>query len=240
MALPDPVYVNTPITPEWGNDVADTAADHEGRLDTIEAAGWATTTRLADSAVTRAKISPGLALSVIGRSANSAGVTADIQAATDGHALRRSGNTLGFGPLAADGIADGAVTNPKLAAGIDAGKITTGTLPIARIADGAVSNPKLADATGSALTTGGARIEYRRLGNLITVYTADWWGSGSAASLPTGYRPHRTVGTGSTVYVAGGSPAYQAGLVTIATNGTITFTQPTAGLVSFSITFQAA
>lgn len=40
-------------------------------------------------------------------------------------------------------IADDAVTNAKLATGIDASKITTGTLPIARIADDAVTNDKL-------------------------------------------------------------------------------------------------
>jgi hypothetical protein len=40
-------------------------------------------------------------------------------------------------------ILDGAVTNAKLATGLDASKLTTGTLPIARIADGAVTNDKL-------------------------------------------------------------------------------------------------
>jgi hypothetical protein len=40
-------------------------------------------------------------------------------------------------------ILDANVTNAKLATGIDASKLTTGTLPIARIADGAVSAAKL-------------------------------------------------------------------------------------------------
>jgi hypothetical protein len=40
-------------------------------------------------------------------------------------------------------IADANVTNAKLATGIDASKLTTGTLPIARIADDAVTNDKL-------------------------------------------------------------------------------------------------
>ncbi|NBW17813.1 MAG: hypothetical protein EBR82_58530 [Caulobacteraceae bacterium] len=40
-------------------------------------------------------------------------------------------------------ILDGAVTNVKLATGIDASKITTGTLPIDRIADDAVTDAKL-------------------------------------------------------------------------------------------------
>ena len=40
-------------------------------------------------------------------------------------------------------IADANVTNAKLASGIDASKLTTGTLPIARIADAAVTPAKL-------------------------------------------------------------------------------------------------
>jgi hypothetical protein len=44
-------------------------------------------------------------------------------------------------------ILDANVTDAKLASGIDASKITTGTLPIARIADGAVTGAKLADGT---------------------------------------------------------------------------------------------
>ena len=40
-------------------------------------------------------------------------------------------------------ILDANVTNAKLASGIDASKITTGTLPIARIADATVTAPKL-------------------------------------------------------------------------------------------------
>jgi len=48
-------------------------------------------------------------------------------------------------------ILDGNVTNAKLASGIDASKLTTGTLPIARIADAAVTGAKLNGAqTGSA------------------------------------------------------------------------------------------
>jgi hypothetical protein len=52
-------------------------------------------------------------------------------------------------------ILDANVTNAKLATGIDAAKITTGTLPIARIADDAVTNAKLATGIdASKLTTG--------------------------------------------------------------------------------------
>jgi hypothetical protein len=48
-------------------------------------------------------------------------------------------------------IADANVTNAKLASGIDAAKLTTGTLPIARVADGAIAAAKLDGAqSGSA------------------------------------------------------------------------------------------
>jgi len=55
------------------------------------------------------------ALSVIGRSANSSGDPADIAAvAASGAVLRESGSTLSFGTVATAGIADNAITNPKL------------------------------------------------------------------------------------------------------------------------------
>jgi len=46
-------------------------------------------------------------------------------------------------------LADASVTNAKLASGIDASKLTTGTLPIARIADGAVTAAKLSSGVGT-------------------------------------------------------------------------------------------
>lgn len=61
--------------------------------------GAVTTAKLNDNAVTDAKLRDSAALSVIGRSANSAGDPADIAAGTDGHVLRRSGTTLDFGTL---------------------------------------------------------------------------------------------------------------------------------------------
>jgi hypothetical protein len=51
-------------------------------------------------------ISTGAALSVKGRSANSSGAVADITAGTDGHVLRRSGTTLGFGQVPNSGLVD--------------------------------------------------------------------------------------------------------------------------------------
>jgi len=71
------------------------------------------TVRVKDAGITSAKLRNSTALSVIGRSANSAGVPADIASSTDGHVLRQSGTTIGFGTVATAGIADSAVTEAK-------------------------------------------------------------------------------------------------------------------------------
>lgn len=99
-------------------DIAATAASGAVFRESGSTIGWGTiaTAGIADAAVTRAKLANGNALSVIGRSANSAGVPADIGAtAASGAVLRESGSTIGFGTIATAGIADAAVTRAKLA-----------------------------------------------------------------------------------------------------------------------------
>lgn len=59
-----------------------------------------------NSSFTLAKLANGTALSLIGRSANSAGVYADIVAGADGDILRRSGTTIGFGTILAASISN--------------------------------------------------------------------------------------------------------------------------------------
>jgi hypothetical protein len=76
----------------------------------------AVATTIGAAKVTRAMLANSTALSLIGRSANSAGVPADIAAtAASGAVLRESGSTIGFGTIATAGIADAAVTRAKLA-----------------------------------------------------------------------------------------------------------------------------
>jgi hypothetical protein len=72
---------------------------------------------IVDKAVTDAKLRDSAALSVIGRSANSLGVPADIAAGSDGFVLRRSGTTLGFGQIALGGIPDDLLTAAKMGIG---------------------------------------------------------------------------------------------------------------------------
>ena len=71
------------------------------------------TLEIANEAVTSAKLRDSAALSVIGRSANSTGVPADIVAGADGRFLRRSSSVLGFGAIVADDLPAGTVLNAK-------------------------------------------------------------------------------------------------------------------------------
>lgn len=72
-----------------------------------------TTAKIAANAVTNDKIRQSVALSVVGRSANSTGDVADIIATASGQFLRRSGTTLDFGAIIADDLPTGTVLNAK-------------------------------------------------------------------------------------------------------------------------------
>ncbi len=103
-----------------------------------------TTAKIANDAVDNTKLRDSAALSVIGRSANSSGDPADIAAATDGHVLRRSGTTLGFGQVATGGITDAAVTTAKIAdANVTTAKIADANVTTVKIADDSVTDAKL-------------------------------------------------------------------------------------------------
>lgn len=71
----------------------------DGDKGDITVSGSGATWTIDNSVVTDAKLRNSAGLSVIGRSANSTGAVADITAGTDGHILRRSGTTLGFGSI---------------------------------------------------------------------------------------------------------------------------------------------
>ena len=107
----------TARTISLGGDLSGSASVNGSADVTITAAIGANT-------VTDADLRDSAALSVIGRSANSSGDPADIAAGTDGHVLRRSGTTLGFGTVATAGIANGAITPEKLSGA------QTGSAPI--------------------------------------------------------------------------------------------------------------
>lgn len=77
------------ITLSLITDAGDLAA-----LDTVD------TAQIANNAVTNDKIRDSAALSVIGNPTNSTAGPQDITASTDGHVLRRSGTSIGFGTIA--------------------------------------------------------------------------------------------------------------------------------------------
>lgn len=132
-------------------DSASTDADRAVTTDHIRDSA-VTTAKIAADAVTFAKIqnSASSGLSVIGRSANSAGDFAEINAGTDGHVLRRSGTAVGFGTIAAAGIADSAVTDVKLAANaVTTAKITDANVTAAKIAASTIMPYPTTSGTGS-------------------------------------------------------------------------------------------
>jgi len=67
-----------------------------------------------NASITYAKFQDVLALSVVGRAANSDGVAAAITASADHLVLRRSGASISFGEVVAGGIASNAITTAKL------------------------------------------------------------------------------------------------------------------------------
>lgn len=113
--------------PPGGGGVAD------GDKGDIVVSAGATVWTIDAGVVSLAKMANATALSVIGNGTNASATPTNLVAGTDGHVMRRSGTTLGFGTVATAGIADSAITNAKVATGIDA----------AKLADGSVSNTEL-------------------------------------------------------------------------------------------------
>jgi hypothetical protein len=77
--------------------------------------GSGTTIALAANAVANNKFRQSAALSVVGNPTNATADVTDIAAGTDGHVLRRSGTSIGFGQIATAGIGDAQVTLAKIA-----------------------------------------------------------------------------------------------------------------------------
>jgi hypothetical protein len=124
---------------------------------TVIGEGKVLTSMIANDAVTFDKFqdSASAGLSVIGRGTNSTGAFAEIAAGTNGHVLRRSGTTLGFGTIASAGITDGAVVEAKIGAGaVTNGKIGAGAVGTDKISDGAVTFSKLPQSSDNASIIG--------------------------------------------------------------------------------------
>lgn len=139
--------------------------------------------------VVRAALANGAALSVMGRSANSAGAVADIAAGSDHQVLRRSGSAIGFGALALN--QPNAVTGVL---GLANGGTGAGTAAGARTALGLV-----AGAQGLRATSGGTA-------NAVTLTS----GAGISGTPPTGlqlrFRASAANTGATTIALDGGSP----------------------------------
>jgi hypothetical protein len=120
--------------------------------------GSITTGGIADNAVTNAKLRDSAGFSVIGNGTNASADPADIVAASDGDVLRRSGTSLGFGQVAAAGLAtdavetskikDGNITNAKFAGSVGLNAWSTKTAAYTAVAGDRI----VADTTTSAFT----------------------------------------------------------------------------------------
>jgi hypothetical protein len=112
-------------------------------------------------------------------------------------------------------LADGEVTNAKLASGIDAAKVTTGTLPITRIADGAVVAAKMQNGV-SLQTVVSSKSSVQSLANVVPYDN----------TVPQS-------GEGEEILTASITPSSATNKVLV--EATITGTQANAGTIIFAL-----
>jgi hypothetical protein len=112
------------------------------------------TVSVATNGITNTLLRDSVALSIIGRSANSTGDPADIAAGTDHQVLRRSGTTLEFGAIALNQSAAVTGTLPVASGGTGATSLTTnnvlignGTSAVQFVAPGDSGNILTSDGT---------------------------------------------------------------------------------------------
>lgn len=133
-----------------GRDGATGALEVNDDDSTLEVSG--DTLRVKDDGITVAKIAEQAALSVLGNGTNATANVTALTAGTDGHVLRRSGTTVGFGALGADTVNTTQLVNSA----VTTAKILDGTILNADIADLTIESGKLADRTvGTSVGIGG-------------------------------------------------------------------------------------
>lgn len=143
--------------------------------------GTVATAGIANNAIADSKLRDCAALSVIGRSANSAGDPADISASASSDAvLRESGSTVGFGTVATGGIADNAVTDAKLRQGTACSLVGRSANSSGNVADIAIS------ANNQMLVRRSNVIASEAVGFRLKTVTVLSSGSGATYSTPAG------------------------------------------------------
>lgn len=148
-----------------------------------------------DGGITNAKLRDSAALSVVGRAANTAGNVADIAAASDGQVLRRSGATLGFGPLnlaAAAGSVTGVL--PVASGGTGVNTCSRGDLLYGQSAGSLALLPGNPSVTRMFLTQAGT-------GSLSN---APGWSTIASTDLPLATQSDQEAATGTATVVTPG------------------------------------
>lgn len=200
------IVVLTAPTGDWAIEISTNETTSAVPMDfsgfeLTEAAVIAT---IVDKSVTNAKLRDSAGLSFIGRSANTAGVPADI-IGTDGQVARVSGTTFGFGTIVAAGIASDAVTTAK---------ILDGNVTVAKTAvlsfnaqTGTTFTPAVTDLDNVVTLSNAAAITVTLPQDSDVAYpigrsfVAMWLGAG---------QPTFAAGTGATVNASGGLLAINA------------------------------
>jgi hypothetical protein len=141
--------------------------------------------------IPRAGLTDGSALSVVARSANSPGALADLAASADsGAVFRESGSVIGWGTVAAAGLASDAVTTDKiLNSNVTLAKIANGTalsvLGVAGSSGAAYADIVAATASTVLKRNASSALEFAK----VLVVDTDFSGATSAgAGLPVGVR----------------------------------------------------
>lgn len=111
-----------------GDIVAGSEAHVLRRSGGVVAFGQVATGGIANNAVDNTKLRDSVGLSVIGRSPNALGDPGDIVAGTDGHVLRRSGTSVGFGQIRPVGTTF--MNSGTVNAGVYAGSINSDGTPL--------------------------------------------------------------------------------------------------------------
>lgn len=142
--------------------------------------------------VTYAMVQNGTGLSVLGRSANSGGVNADIVAGSDGQTLRRNGTSIGFGAL-----------------NLASANAVTGTLPSSNL-DAATANDFRAGTSGKVLTASA----------VFTTETTTTYGTTTAFDFSTFVNTAVTLTGNITTMNVSNIKAGQAGTITFIQDST--------------------
>lgn len=163
------------------------AAVTDGDKGDITVSGSGSTWTIDAAAITDGKLRNSSGLSVIGRSSNTSGTPADIVASTDGHVLRRSGTSIGFGLLPTTSLS-GTLANAQMPAFTGDVTVPIGTT-ITTIANDAVTFAKMQNISTNRLlgrsTALSGDIEQITVGSGLTLSSGTLSATGLGGTVTT-------------------------------------------------------